>query len=57
MAVRRMQMWNNQVIHERRNVGWDYITSSSKISCFFVKSRITIQGLIGLRQYLAIGGK
>ena len=31
MAVRRMRVWNNHVIRKRRNVGWDYITSSSSL--------------------------
>ena len=31
MAVRRMRVWNNHVIRKRRNVGWDYITSSSGV--------------------------
>ena len=31
MVVRRMRVWNNHVIRKRRNVGWDYVTSSSSI--------------------------
>ena len=30
IGVRRMRVWNNHVIRKRRNVGWDYITSSSR---------------------------